>query len=128
MNASTKSGHGLLIHLAWLLPLLTAGGSSYLILRDHPDETVAHVARARDDIRAISSVLLAGEFPMPTSTEGLRALVDNGQLPHIPNDPWGNPYRYLNPGEQLSWELFSLGPDGIVSKDDIVSWNLYGGR
>ena len=127
MNAPKKTRHGLTILAAWLLPLLTAGASSYLILRDHPDQESERVVRARDDIRAISSALLAGP-PLPDTASGLPALVADGRLPHIPDDPWGRPYRYLHPGEYHTWELYSLGADGVVSQDDVVSWNLYGGR
>lgn len=127
MNAPKKTRHGLTILAAWLLPLLTAGASSYLILRDHPDQESERMVRARDDIRAISSALLAGP-PLPGTASGLPALVADGRLPHIPDDPWGRPYRYLHPGEYHTWELYSLGADGVVSQDDVVSWNLYGGR
>lgn len=127
MNAPKKTRHGLTILAAWLLPLLTAGASSYLILRDHPDQESERMVRARDDIRAISSALLAGPS-LPDTASGLPALVADGRLPHIPDDPWGRPYRYLHPGEYHTWELYSLGADGVVSQDDVVSWNLYGGR
>ncbi len=127
MNATQKTGPGLLVTVAWLLPLLTAGATGYLVLRDHPGEESARIARARDEIRALSSALLAGPA-LPATADGLAALVAGGRLAHIPDDPWGRPYRYLNPGEQHAWELYSLGPDGVVSQDDVVNWNLYGGR
>lgn len=127
MNSAKKTAPGLLVTVAWLLPLLTAGATYYLVLRDHTDEESARIARARDEIRALSSALLAGPA-LPATADGLAALVADGRLPHIPDDPWGRPYRYLNPGEQHAWELYSLGPDGVVSQDDVVNWNLYGGR
>jgi general secretion pathway protein G len=36
-------------------------------------------------------------------------------------DPWGHPYQYRIPGRQVCapFEIFSLGPDGIVSWDDV---------
>jgi len=40
-------------------------------------------------------------------------------------DPWGNDYRYKNPGEHNpdSIDIFSLGPDGIEgTDDDIGNW------
>lgn len=58
----------------------------------------------------------------PTTAEGLEALVKqpasvNGWSgPYIkgelPKDPWGNPYRYANPGPQGGLEILSLGSDG----------------
>ena len=49
------------------------------------------------------------------------------QGPYIkeqPEDPWGNPYQYRYPGTKNtgSYDLFSLGPDGTPSEDDIGNW------
>jgi general secretion pathway protein G len=30
----------------------------------------------------------------------------------VPNDPWGNPYVYKQPGERDPYEIRSLGSDG----------------
>jgi general secretion pathway protein G len=44
----------------------------------------------------------------------------------IPNDPWGNNYNYVSPGENGIYDLFSLGQDnmegGEDENEDIVSW------
>ena len=44
----------------------------------------------------------------------------------IPNDPWGNPYRYVYPSEQSANDypdIWSAGPDGEDdTEDDIVNW------
>lgn len=58
----------------------------------------------------------------PTTEEGLDALTKrpasaNGWAgPYIkgelPKDPWGNAYRYANPGSQGGIEILSLGADG----------------
>ncbi|HEY9150542.1 MAG TPA: type II secretion system protein GspG, partial [Gammaproteobacteria bacterium] len=42
----------------------------------------------------------------------------------LPVDPWGNPYQYLSPGTHSSIDIYSLGPDGVPSDDDIGNWNL----
>lgn len=124
-------GSSLLGFIGWGIPLLVAiAGGAYLAHARQTDE-IKLKARARDEIRAMTSALLLerpGRRAMPTTAEGLRALVSDGTLPGIPGDPWGQPYQYRNPGTVRAWELFSLGADGIESQDDIVSWNLYGGR
>lgn len=61
-----------------------------------------------------------GRFP--TTEEGLEALVKApGNVsgwtgPYlkggVPADPWGNPYRYANPGSGAGLEILSLGADG----------------
>ena len=57
----------------------------------------------------------------PTTAEGLQALVTkpasaggwNGPYLKggLPTDPWGNPYRYANPGPGGGIEILSLGAD-----------------
>ena len=73
----------------------------------------------------------------PTTEEGLVALsneptgVDNWNGPYlkkkdVPDDPWGNTYRYRSPGENVDYDLYSLGrddADGGEDEDaDVVSW------
>ncbi|MEO0529375.1 MAG: type II secretion system major pseudopilin GspG [Planctomycetota bacterium] len=54
----------------------------------------------------------------PTTDEGLQALVEpseafaDGLLTTLPDDPWGNPYEYLNPGRETAYEVISYGADG----------------
>jgi len=72
----------------------------------------------------------------PSTTEGLNALlaepgVENWDGPYlkknvIPNDPWGKPYQYQEPGSHGEYDLFSYGRDGSQGGEgedkDIVSW------
>jgi len=77
----------------------------------------------------------------PTTEQGLRALVEKptvgvipkkwklgGYLPKLPEDPWGNPFKYLSPSQRGEYEVLSLGTDGEVggegSNADIANWNL----
>ena len=73
---------------------------------------------------------------MPSTEQGLEALVTKPsgspepsarwkkELETVPTDPWGNPYQYLNPGTREDIDIFSYGPDGRKSDDDIGSWQL----
>lgn len=130
-KAASLAGNNLLGIVGWGIPLFVAiAGASYLAQARQTDD-IKLKARARDEIRAMTSALLLerpGHHAMPTTGEGLYALVTDGTLPGIPDDPWGRPYQYRNPGTIQAWELYTLGPDGVESQDDIVSWNLYGGR
>lgn len=117
--------------LGWLLPLGVALASGYWLATHGTTDDIRQNARARDDIRAMSAALLSPRNDgkgMPNSEQGLQSLIADGILPNIPDDPWGRPYQYRNPGATHAWELYSFGPDGRESADDIVSWNLYGGR
>ena len=44
----------------------------------------------------------------------------------LPNDPWGNPYLLLSPGENGAVDIFSIGLDGEEgTDDDIGNWNMH---
>ena len=72
----------------------------------------------------------------PTTEQGLEALVtkttidpvprrfpDGGFISKLPEDPWGNPYQLVSPGEMGKIDIFSMGPDGEVgTDDDIGNW------
>jgi general secretion pathway protein G len=89
----------------------------------------------------------------PSTEQGLKALVEKpsigvipkkwkigGYLPKLPEDPWGNPYKYMSPaqgtiqspgqipGLKGEYEVISLGTDGEVGGEgvnaDITNWNL----
>lgn len=117
--------------IAWGLPLLVAAATAGWLYASRDTPAVRALARARDDLRVLNTALLS-ERPertsLPDAAKGLQGLVDDGTLPHLPVDPWGRPYQYRQPGTAHAYELFSLGPDGVESADDVVAWNLYGGR
>ncbi len=72
----------------------------------------------------------------PTTEQGLDALLKkptspptpkNWKGPYIerePIDPWGNRYKYRLPGSHppIDYDLYSLGPDGVKSEDDVTNW------
>lgn len=73
----------------------------------------------------------------PTSEQGLQALKvkpSTGPIPSnwkpylekLPNDPWGRPYQYLNPGVKSEIDVLSFGADGQAGGEgknaDIGSW------
>ena len=47
-------------------------------------------------------------------------------LDKLPNDPWGRPYQYLNPGIKGEIDVMSLGADGQAGGEgknaDLGSW------
>ena len=57
---------------------------------------------------------------LPSTEEGLRALVELKLISEVPNDAWGNPYQYAaSPANKRGYDIFSLGPDRKPSPDDI---------
>ncbi|MDX1626091.1 MAG: type II secretion system major pseudopilin GspG [Wenzhouxiangellaceae bacterium] len=93
---------------------------------DEPDE--ARVTKARQDIQAIVTALNMYRLDnrsYPSTNQGLEALVrepsglpesaswkQGGYLDRLPTDPWGHPYRYLNPGVHGEIDVWSEGADG----------------
>ncbi len=47
----------------------------------------------------------------PDNSEGLKALVPEF-IKSIPNDPWGHPYQYVQPGRTAPFDIISYGADG----------------
>jgi general secretion pathway protein G len=103
----------------------------------------AQIEKARADIRNIESALdlyRLDNFAYPTTEQGIDALVNKpndpnvrnwkpgGYLGRMPNDPWGNPYQYLNPGNNGEIDIYTLGRDGRPGGEgidaDIGNWNI----
>jgi len=106
-------------------------------LMDRPDQ--ARAVAARQDIGALMQALKLYRLDngrYPTADQGLSALVGGSQtgqpgsqrsyMDTLPNDPWGTPYQYLNPGVHGEIDVFSLGADGRAGGEgndaDIGSW------
>lgn len=105
----------------------------------------ANATKARTEIRALESALKLyrlDNFQYPSSEQGLEALVVRPNDPNLRNwnprgymerdslpvDPWGNPYQYLNPGNNGEIDVYSFGADGRPGGDehnaDIGNWDL----
>jgi len=107
---------------------------------NRPDE--ARAVAARQDISTLMQALNMYRLDnrrYPTTEQGLRALVEKPAsapvpgnwkpyLERLPNDPWGTPYQYLNPGLHSEIDVMSFGADGRPGGEgvdaDIGSWNL----
>jgi len=100
----------------------------------------ARVSAARVDVNNLMQALKLYRLDnqrYPTAEQGLRALVqrpDKSPAPtnwrayvdKLPNDPWGQPYVYLNPGINAEIDVMSYGADGKPGGEgknaDIGSW------
>ena len=107
-----------------------------------PDE--ARAVAAKQDVATVLQALKLyrlDNLKYPTTEQGLAALVERpsvppvpsnwkggGYLERLPNDPWGRPYQYLNPGLRGEIDVFSFGADGVAGGEgadaDVGSWNL----
>ena len=103
----------------------------------------AQITKAKAEISNIENALKfyrLDNFQYPSSEQGLEALVtkpadptitnwkSGGYLDRVPKDPWGNPYQYLNPGNNGEIDIYTLGRDGRPGGEgidaDIGNWNL----
>ena len=100
----------------------------------------ARVTAARTDVANLSQALKLyklDNLQYPTGEQGLAALVSKPTQDPVPNawrnyveklpqDPWGRPYQYLNPGVHGEVDVLSLGADGQPGGDgfnaDVGSW------
>ncbi|HWL72864.1 MAG TPA: type II secretion system major pseudopilin GspG [Burkholderiaceae bacterium] len=108
----------------------------------------ARIAAAKQDIASIMQALKLYRLDngrYPTTDQGLQALItrpttepvpsnwkQGGYLDRstVPSDPWGEPYKFLNPGVRGEIDVFSLGRDRANGGEpnspdaDIGSWQL----
>jgi len=100
----------------------------------------ARVTAARTDVNNLMQALKLYRLDnqqYPTTEQGLQALVTKPTTPPIPpnwkpyleklpNDPWGRPYQFLNPGVKGEVDVMSLGasgqPGGEGKNAEIGSW------
>ena len=100
----------------------------------------ARVTAAKTDVNNLMQALKLYRLDnqrFPTAEQGLQALVAKptaGPAPanwkpyldKLPNDPWGHPYQYVNPGVKGEVDVFSFGADGRSGGEgndaDIGSW------
>lgn len=105
------------------------------------NQAEAQVKKAAVDIQQLENALEMYKLKsnvFPSTEQGLDALVNaptvdpiprnypsEGFIKRLPQDPWGNEYQLLSPGELGTVDVFSNGPDGEPGTDDDVgNWNL----
>ena len=100
----------------------------------------ARITAARTDVGNLMQALKLYRLDnqrFPTGEQGLNALIlkpttepvpGNWKpyLDKLPNDPWGRPYQYMNPGIKGEVDVLSFGADGKAGGEgnnaDIGSW------
>jgi general secretion pathway protein G len=115
--------------------IIIAALAGMVLPRLLPASTEAKRHIARGDIANITVALKLFRLHSdryPTTEEGLDILLKpstskdwtESYLEKAPTDPWGRKYEYRNPGSHTpgTFDLWSTGPDGQTSSDDITNW------
>ncbi|NOQ77641.1 MAG: type II secretion system major pseudopilin GspG [Methylococcaceae bacterium] len=105
----------------------------------------ARITKATSDIVSLEAALdlyQLDNYVYPTTSQGLESLEskptespeprnykNGGYVKSLPDDPWGRPYLFLNPGVKGStYDLYTLGADGEEGGDganaDIGNWRI----
>ena len=120
-----------LMVVIFILGLLT----TIVVINVLPSQDKAMIQKARADIATLGQALemyRLDNLSYPGSSDGLQALVapppsltttaryrKGGYIKKLPEDPWGRPYQYDNPGRQgPGFDLYSLGADGAPGGED----------
>lgn len=103
--------------------------ATIVLINVMPAAERAAATKARADIATLEQgidMYRLDHLRYPTTQEGLQALVAGNYIRRLPEDPWGNPYRYSAPGpDGQPFRIGSLGADGREGGDgddaDIVN-------
>lgn len=119
-----------------IISILAAMVVPRLVGRSKEAKTVAAKADVDSNIALALDMYELDNGTYPTTEQGIAALKEKPTMAPVPpnwkgsylrkepKDPWGNNYVYAYPGlhNKDDYDLFSYGPDGIESQDDIVNW------
>jgi len=138
LNQSKQQGFTLIEIMVVVVILGILAAAVVPKIMSRPEQ--ARIEKAKHDISALESALniyKLDNYQYPSTDQGLEALETKpsgspqprnykkgGYIKKLNKDPWGNEYLYLFPGTHGELDLYSLGPDGQPSDDDIGNWNI----
>lgn len=112
--------------------------TTVVVINVLPNQDRAMVEKVRADVRVISQAVemyRLDQMKFPTMEQGIEGLVNapdgnsfrnEGYIRSLPQDPWGQDYQYLIPGEHSAYDVFSFGADGRIGGEglnaDIGNW------
>ncbi|MGB7406307.1 MAG: type II secretion system major pseudopilin GspG [Pacificimonas sp.] len=96
--------------------------ATFVVINVLPAQGIAERQKAEADIQLIDQSVQMYRITnrsYPSTQDGLQALVAAGTLRKLPDDPWGNPYQYQQPGTRAGeYDIYSLGADGQPGGED----------
>jgi general secretion pathway protein G len=141
MNKTVNKAKGFTLLEVMIVLVIIGIIASMVVPNLMGSQDTAREQKAVIDIGSLETALgmyRSQNYNYPTTEQGLEALVsqtdveplprrfpEGGYIRRLPQDPWGNDYQLLNPGENGKIDIFSMGPDGEQgTDDDIGNWNL----
>lgn len=104
--------------------------ATVVVINVMPATDRAALTKAKADIATLEQgieMYRLNKLQYPSGDQGLQAVVREGYIKRLPNDPWGNPYRYAAPGRDgRRFDVYSYGADGREGGEgedaDIGNW------
>jgi len=116
--------------------------ATVVVINVLPSQDRAMLEKANADVRLLDQAVemyRLDNFNYPRIEDGLQALITapagldraeryrtGGYIRQLPNDPWGNAYQYIFPGEHGPFDIYSYGADGELGGEggdaDIGNW------
>jgi general secretion pathway protein G len=105
--------------------------ATVVVINVMPATDRAALTKARADVATLEQgveMYRLNKLQYPSGEEGLQAVMREGYVKRLPDDPWGNPYRYAAPGrEGRAFDIYSYGADGREGGEgedaDIGNWD-----
>ena len=104
--------------------------ATVVVINVMPAQDTARMRKAEADIATLEQgveMYRLNRMNYPSSGDGLQSLVSAGFIKRLPDDPWGNPYRYSVPGRDgQPFDVYTYGADGQEGGEgddaDIGNW------
>lgn len=117
--------------------------ATVVVINVLPSQDRAMLEKARADVALLDQAIemyRLDNLIYPSIDEGLEALLEppssltrperyrsGGYIRRLPQDPWGSPYQYVQPGENNTFDIYSLGADARLGGEgpnaDIGNWD-----
>ncbi len=96
--------------------------ATVVVINVMPAQDTARIRKAEADIATLEQgieMYRLNRMTYPSAGDGLQALVSQGFVKRLPDDPWGNPYRYAVPGRDgQPFDVYTYGADGREGGED----------
>jgi general secretion pathway protein G len=105
--------------------------ATVVIINVLPATDKAAITKAKADVATLEQgveMYRLNKLRYPNGSEGLQAVTAEGYVKRLPKDPWGNAYRYAQPGRDgRQFDIYSYGADGREGGEgqdaDIGNWD-----